>query len=119
MDISLAIGRNVDDVPMLPERWEAYRDRLDELVKRHGFEIYNTENGLAVYRPGEPRPPRPRGLWESEQSYRVFAREAVAAQFSRVTALTDALSALAEEYGQWGIALSFVATSIIRPKVSS
>jgi hypothetical protein len=43
----------------------------------------------------------------------------VAAQFSRVTALTDALSALAEEYGQWGIALSFVATSIIRPKVSS
>ncbi len=99
MDISIAIGRNVGDEPMSDDQWNNYRHQLTRIITIRRGTIEVSESGVATY--GDLL----------EEHRRIWAK----VDDNDILDIRRALRELAGENGQWGVALSYVATEIIRP----
>lgn len=83
---------------MSDDRWNAFKqDTRDAILRDAQGDIHVTEQGESAY------------SGAVEECYRIWA-EVDERSILRLEAI---YSAIATEYGQWGIALSFVATHII------
>jgi hypothetical protein len=99
MEISVAIGRNVGNEPMPDKEWERFKmDILTMVLKADGTVVVE-ETGKSQYQ------------GEEEEHYRIIAN----VDSARILDIRRQLGRFARERHQWGIALSFVSTTIIGP----
>ena len=103
MDITVAIGRNVNDSPMEDTHWYGFVHGVQAALVEHGFAVSVVEKGTARYDA------------TNEEHCRFWASSDYPYALGSYQGLRDALSKLAGHYKQHAIALSHVDTVMVKP----
>lgn len=98
----VSIGGNIDGVPMVPEKWDAFKGTLRSLLADvSGYTVFAGHGD---------------GVWEGkfEESYTIIMAEV---RYRDVVRLKEPLASLGVLYGQECIALTFGYTTLVRKEV--
>jgi hypothetical protein len=116
--ITLTVGRGAVGTPRLldPERWDDFRESVDALVRRHGYDIVVNSIGTGTWQQAD-------GEVISEQNYHVVGiadaehdqRWVWPSLERRDNAVRVEVKHLAYVFGQDAIALGFGTSELVEP----